>query len=182
MKKSVKFKVLMTLFAVMASLVSVKADTGKMWYQLRVKAILADGSPATSFVACRGYYDQAAVTPSSNDYTMAVSSSSYSGNPDINLYGIANNGEEFDGWYLDEACTQSFCTTLAKEVYGSSCSTIQRYASAAEVQTQTLYAKFTVPSMNWTTYGGTPAAGNYYIFALGYNGFVMVDGSTPKGI
>ena len=170
-----------------ASVFSVKADTGKAWYQLRVKAVLADGSPAASFVAVRGYYDQSVPTPSSNDYTMAVSSSTYgsNNNPDINLYGIVMQGEEFAGWYLDEECTQLFRSSMTGEVYGSNCSTIQTYATSAEVQVQTLYAKFTPPLVNWTQVAEAPTTGKYYLYGAGFGGLAglleLTDGKIVCG-
>ena len=170
-----------------ASVFSVKADTGKAWYQLRVKAVLTDGSPAASFVAVRGYYDQSVPTPSSNDYTMAVSSSTYgsNNNPDINLYGIAMQGEEFVGWYLDEGCTQLFRSTMTGEVYGNNCSTIQTYATSAEVQVQTLYAKFTPPLVNWTEAAEAPTTGKYYLYGAGFGGLAslleLTDGKIVCG-
>ena len=188
MKK--RFKLLFCLvLAMMASTVTVSATTGQMYYRLRVKAILPDGSPASSFVACRGYYDQSAVTPTSNDYTMAVSSSSWGDYPDLNLYGIARNGEEFFGWYLDEACTQLLCPTLSKEIYNTSgapgIAGITTYASAAEVQIQTIYAKFALPAVNWFTLGEAPTNGNYYLYGVGFNGlaglYTYSDGKVVRG-
>lgn len=178
------FRLFMVLFAIVASITSVKATTGQMYYQLRVKAILGVGKPATSFVACRGYYDQAAVTPSSNDYTMAVSSSSFGDYPDMNLYGITNNGEEFVGWYLDETCTQLLCSTLSKEIYNTSSAPgiagIQHYATEGEVQIQTIYALFKAPIAPWSTLGATPTAGNYYIYNIGFGGFLGNGASITK--
>ena len=164
------------VLAFLMSALSVKAD----YYQIRAKAVLADGQPASSFVSVSGW--GTTVAPTTNDYTMPEPSNKmYNGNPDTRMCTSAQNGEEFMGWYKDAACTQKFSDNSCGNVYGSATSWISRAAAAADVELTTIYALFSVPSINWTTKVGTPAAGNYYIFALGYNGFVMVDGNTPKG-
>ena len=155
------------------------------YWQLRVKAVLPDGSPANSFVSAAACCS--APEPSSSDYTMpAPSSTMYSGNPDTYLRATTRSGEDFVGWFSDEDCTQSFYTSMTGNAWGAKCSVISRAATAAEVQITTIYAKFTPAAMDWTGYAEAPVAGGkYYIYGEGYGGLAgfdkLSDGTVVKG-
>ena len=181
------FRLLMVLLAIGWSTSSVQAgNRADFNYRLRVKAIFGDGSPATSYVTVYGHYGapSPAPTPSSNDYTMPSSSNSeWSNCPDLNLAGTAMNGEEFVGWYLDQACTQLLCSTLTGEIWSTSNAPgiggINHYTTAAEADShiQTIYAKFSFPPMDWSPYAEAPvvAGGKYYIYSVGLPGLVGLE-------
>ena len=155
------------------------------YWQLRVKAVLPDGSPANSFVSAAACCS--APTPTSSDYTMPEPSSTmYSGNPDTYLNASPQKGEDFVGWFSDEECTKSFYTSMTGNAYGDKCSVISRAATAAEVQITTLYAKFTPAAMDWSGYGEAPVAGGkYYLYGVGYGGlaglYTYSDGKVVRG-
>lgn len=181
------FRLFMLLLAIGWSTSSVQAgNRADFNYRLRVKAIFGDGSPATSYVTVYGHYGapSPAPTPSSNDYTMPSSSNSeWSNCPDLNLAGTAMNGEEFVGWYLDQACTQLLCSTLTGEIWSTSNALgiggINHYTTAAEADShiQTIYAKFSFPPMDWSPYAEAPvvAGGKYYIYSVGLPGLVGLE-------
>ena len=155
------------------------------YWQLRVKAVLPDGSPANSFVSASACCS--APEPTSSDFTMpAPSGTMYSGQPDTYLRAATQKGEDFVGWFSDEACTQSFYTNMTGNAYGSRCSVIARAATAAEVQITTLYAKFTPAAMDWSGYAEAPVAGGkYYLYGVGYGGlaglYTYSDGKVVRG-
>ena len=179
-------KCLMVLLAIGWSTSAVMAE----YWQLRVVAV-CDGLPAESYVAVRGY-SQNAPELSSNDYTMpAASSETYtsSGNnyPKVKFSGTAREGETFVGWYLDPCCTQLLKTTFQLSIsYGSVGAEIQRYTNLEDVQIQTIYAKFTKgENVDWTTVGKSflpdiPSAGKYYIRHFSTSNFLCYDSSDQK--
>lgn len=179
MRKRFKFLFCLML-ALMASITSVKAD----YWQLRVKAVLASGEPATSYVSAGGCCS--APEPTSSDYTMpAPVNNWYSDNPDTYLKATPRNGEEFMGWYEDEACTRQFYTSQTGNAYGAKMSFVSHAAAAADVQITTVYALFSVPAVNFSTLGEAPTTGNYYLYGVGYNGLAGLyeysDGKVVRG-
>ena len=171
--------------SVLVCLLGVSTNAWAEYWQLRVKAVLPDGSPANSYVSAAACCS--APTPTSSDYTMPEPSSTmYSGNPDTYLNASPRKGEDFVGWFSDEECTQSFYTSMSGNAWGSRCSVIARAATAAEVQITTIYAKFTPAAMDWTGYAEAPVAGGkYYIYGEGYGGLAgfdeLSDGTVVKG-
>ena len=178
-------KKLLYALSVLVCLLGVSVNANAEYWQLRVKAVLPDGSPANSWVSAAACCS--APEPSSSDYTMpAPSSTMYSSQPDTYLKATTRSGEDFVGWFSDEACTQSFYTYMSGNAYGARCSVIARAATAAEVQITTLYAKFTPAAMDWTGYAEAPVAGGkYYIYGEGYGGLAgfdkLSDGTVVKG-
>ena len=169
-------KCLMVLLAIGWSTNAVWAD----YYRLRVVAI-CDGLPAESWVSV-GH--SSAPTAESNEYTMAVSSTS--SNPTVAFKSTAREGETIVGWFLDPCCTQLVKTGSNPSIYGAAPSVIPRYATVAEVQIQTIYAKFTKrDNVNWTTIGKSflpdiPSEGNYYIRNNSSGNFLYYDSSDQK--
>ena len=170
-------------FALICVLLLGVGNVNAEYWQLRVKAILPDGSPANSLVSAYGY-NQSAVTPTLSDYTMpAPDNSWYSSGPDAYLKSIEAEGESFVGWYSDEACTNLLSSTANVELWGSSYwgTSVATAAAPEDVAITPIYAKFIKPKRDWSLAGTAPTAGNYYIFNLGYNGFLTKNGTSLRG-
>ena len=162
MKKSVKL--LMMLFAVIASTMSVYATN---YWKIRVVAVNPEGGSGQVFTCT--WSEKYSVTKTwSADYTCGVKSSS--GNPDFMLYAQCGTDVEFMGWFKDEACTQSLNSSAEYNCYGTSATFVSMSTSEADAPTTPVYAKFGKVAVDWSTLAEAPTTGNYYLLGVGYNG------------
>lgn len=171
-----KLKLLVCLvLAMIASTMSVSATN---YFKIRVVAVGAEGGRvyAGLWSGWQSNFPSDRTTWPS-EFTTGVLSSG--GNPDVEIVADCSSGISFMGWYWDEECTNPVpsATNKEKNVYGSG-SGIAYSTTEEDAPTTTFYAKFMAPAADWVSLSAAPAAGNFYVYNIGYGGFLARSGST----
>ena len=152
------------------------------YWQLRVKVVLEGGGTPKSKAWAGGWGQRSNKgTGASSDFTMPAPRNDGSSNPDTYLYLIPVGGEQFVGWYKDEACTQKVYSSSEGNLYGSSASFITTAANQADVEITTIYAKVLPPVIDWSSYAtkeSLVAGGKYYLFNEGFGGLIGLKEQT----
>ena len=119
----------------------------------------------------------------SPNFTTDVNEVDESGDVDIYFYAQPVKGYEFVGWYKDEDCTILLSTgnTYNFWSYGGGYFKLTTSASEENAPINTLYAMFNKKLIDWTDFGEVPSAGEYYIYNLGYDGFLKINGTSLVG-
>ena len=179
---------LCVLFALTAIGGTNSAWAADKYWQVRVKAIHRDGTPADSYVAV--YPNGGSLGAlSTNDSTMPAPGTSldyYKTKASMRLATQARNCEVFQGWYFEEECTTLVANAFAA-VWNAPADKVPLYTTSqgAEQHIVTIYALFSEP-VCWNNQATIPpTAGEYYIFNVGRNTFVgpgsySVGSYTPK--